>query len=324
MIPSMVDEFRDPETGTRLCLGDYTEEGGRVKNGELSVKDADQVWPITDFIPRFVASDEYTGSFGYQWNVHQKTQLDSFNGATYSRDRLYATAGWDANVDFTGQRVLEAGAGAGRFTEILLQTGADVFSFDLSAAIEANARNNARNGATIFQASIYRIPMAKHSFDKVVCLGVLQHTPDVHMSFRALAEMVRPGGQLIVDLYPSTWKHNLHWKYVLRPITTRMAPERLHRFVTWYAPKLMPLAKLARRLGGSAAVRLIPILDQSDKAVSPEIQREWTILDTFDALSARYDQPQTRATLQRWFEEQRFRDVYVSTENGLIGRGVAS
>jgi hypothetical protein len=44
----------------------------------------------------------------------------------------------------------------GRFTQIALETGADVVSFDLSLAIEAASRNNAgADRLCMFQASIY-------------------------------------------------------------------------------------------------------------------------------------------------------------------------
>ena len=67
----------------------------------------------------------------------------------------------------------------------------------------------------------------------------------------------------------------VHWKYLLRPLTKRMRPERLHAFVAWYVPKLIPVARALNRIAGAAGRRLVPILDQTDKAVSHVIQREW-------------------------------------------------
>jgi ubiquinone/menaquinone biosynthesis C-methylase UbiE len=220
----------------------------------------------------------------------------------------------------TGERILEVGSGAGRFTEVILRTGAWVYSFDLSDAVLANYANNAQcANLCLFQGDLHQIPFPKHSFDRVVCLGVLQHTPDVAKAFLSVAAMVRPNGRLAIDCYPRVWKSMLHWKYLLRPITKRMRPERLHTFVAWYVPKLIPIARALNRIGGAAGRRLVPVLDQSDKAVLQTFQREWAVLDTYDALSARYDQPQTDATLQRWFGECGFTGVEV--RNG-VGRGV--
>ena len=41
-----------------------------------------------------------------------------------------------------GLKIIEAGSGAGRFTEVLLKYGAIVYSFDLSNAVCANFANN--------------------------------------------------------------------------------------------------------------------------------------------------------------------------------------
>ena len=82
---------------------------------------------------------------------------------------------------------MEAGSGAGRFTEVLLQTGAEVFSFDYSNAVEANLSNNGEKlNLHLFQGDILNIPFPEEYFDKVICLGVLQHTPDPEKAFISL------------------------------------------------------------------------------------------------------------------------------------------
>ncbi len=225
------EDFVHPIVPAKLTVECLIKEGERIREGWLvpSDKTCDIKFPIRNFIPRFVSSKNYATNFGLQWKRHAKTQLDSYNGATYSRDRLLRTTNWPTNIE--GYKILEAGSGAGRFTEILLRTKATVFSFDYSEAVEANFANNgmAKN-LCLFQASIYEIPLPKASFDKVLCIGVLQHTSDVKKSFMCLAELVRPGGELVVDFYPANLRGLLHWKYLLRPITKRISPVRLYSF----------------------------------------------------------------------------------------------
>ncbi len=313
------EDFYDPASGERLQLEIAKGNGDQIVEGTYRNASGDQIGRIVNGIPRFVEDEGYTGGFGMQWNRHRVVQLDSQTGSTYSMDRIVRNSGWER--DLSGQRVLEAGSGAGRFTEVLAETGADLRTFDFSSAVEANYRSNgARENVTVFQGDIYNIPYPDAYFDKVLCYGVLQHTPDVERTFKSLAAKVRPGGSLTVDVYPKTIWQMAHWKYLMRPVTTRMDEEKLYRFVEWYAPKLMPLAKIARRFGGKAGARLVPILDQSDKHVSPEFQREWTILDTFDALSPAYDQPQTAKTIRRWYAECGFENVHFPG-NGVGGRG---
>src|ERR1051325_2898828 len=98
------------------------------------------VYKILNNIPRFVPIYNYALSFGLQWNKFRTTQLDSYNGLTISRDRLARIAGGSLDV-FKGKKTLEAGCGAGRFTELMLEAGASVFAVDLSNAVEANYQN---------------------------------------------------------------------------------------------------------------------------------------------------------------------------------------
>src|ERR1035437_1824886 len=90
---------------------------------------------------RFVAGQAYTSSFGIQWALFPKTQLDSYSKLDISQARLRRCLGESLWNDLRGKLVLEVGAGAGRFTEILLAQGARVVSVDLSDAVEINAAN---------------------------------------------------------------------------------------------------------------------------------------------------------------------------------------
>jgi SAM-dependent methyltransferase len=278
--------------------------------------------PVTGGIPRFVLSENYADSFGYQWNIHQKTQLDSYTGLPISRQRLFSVSQWPERLD--GQRVLEAGSGAGRFTEVLLQTGAEVFSFDYSNAVDANLSNNGTQlNLRLFQGNIFHIPLAHESFDKVICLGVLQHTHDPEKAFMSLVKFVKPGGSLVIDVYRADLIAYLQWKYILRPLTKRMDKKILYRIVSFITPLLIPIASAMRRIAGRAGARLIPIVEYSHLKLAPAINREWAILDTFDMYSPSYDKPQKVSTVNHWFTSAGFTDVDVRRGlNGIVGKGV--
>ncbi|MBV9453466.1 MAG: class I SAM-dependent methyltransferase, partial [Rubrobacter sp.] len=157
--------------------------------------------PVVNGIPRFVGSSNYASAFGLQWNRFRSTQLDSYTGTTISRDRLTDALGGSLDM-VRGKSVLEAGCGAGRFTEILLSAGARVFACDLSEAVEAN-HANCRHWPDYFicQADIMQIPVSPLSFDIVICLGVIQHTPNPEATIAALTQYVKPGGMLAIDHY---------------------------------------------------------------------------------------------------------------------------
>src|SRR5574340_99168 len=296
-------------------------EGGLLR-GRLVCSQCSETISIRNGIPRFVSDSGYTESFVFQWNLHRKAQLDSFSGLPISKSRLFSVSEWSENL--SGQTILECGSGAGRFTEVLLQTGAQVYSFDYSDAVDANYKNNgAHPNLTLFQASIYDIPLPQASFDKVICLGVIQHTPDPEQSFKCLSEMVRSGGELVIDVYANTLAARLQWYYFLRPLTRRMDKARLYKIISKWTPRLIPLARFFRAIAGRAGARLVPIVEFSYLGMSPELNREWAILDTFDQYSPAHDHPQTEATVQRWFESAGFTAIKVRRgPNGVVGKGI--
>ncbi|HKE93676.1 MAG TPA: methyltransferase domain-containing protein, partial [Povalibacter sp.] len=198
------------------CRGELETIRTPVATDALRCAGCRHAYPVVNGMPRFVPGEQYAGSFGFQWNKFRRTQLDSSVGLPLSRDRLMAVTAFDS--DMSGCTILEAGSGAGRFTEVLVATGADIHSFDLSTAVDANWANNGRAAnLQLFQASIFDVPLREQAFDHVVCLGVLQHTPDPDRAFRSLARHVKPGGQISIDVYARRLRALVAWKYLLRP-----------------------------------------------------------------------------------------------------------
>ncbi len=267
-------------------------------DGEALRDAAGQVFPKVAGAYRLVRGPNYTDSFGFQWNKFDRTQIDSEAQVDQSRQRLLGETGWPSG-GLRGERVLEVGSGAGRFTRVVLeQTEATLYSVDFSSAVEANFRNNGRFGARLrlFQASIYELPFAPGSFDRVFCFGVLQHTPDFSAAVRALIAMARPGGEIVVDFYPiKGWWTKISAKYLLRPITKKMSHARLHRLIEGNIDWLIRLYFLLHRLRLSALTRFLPICDigaSFPKNLGKSEMREWAVLDTFDMYSPEHDHPQ--------------------------------
>lgn len=277
----------------------------------------DHRFPVTGGMPRFVPSDGYAASFGFQWQVHARDQLDSVTGASLSRNRLFRGTGWPEQMP--GELILEAGCGSGRFTEVLLSTGARVVSFDYSEAAAVAHRTFSPRGAEVSQASIYEMPYRPASFDRVFCYGVIQHCPDVHRAFTSLVAMVKPGGHLAVDVYDRRrlW---LNARYRVRWLTKRMNKQRLHRWCQTIVPlyaKVMPPLHPWNQL-------IFPIKDYRGvlPGLTREQQIEWSVLDTFDALSPEYDQPQYLSTMKKWAAEAGLEDVVAAYGgNGVELRG---
>lgn len=328
MKPSVASHLRCPITHSLLTIGRVErEEGGRVQAGDLVAEETGHVYPIRNFIPRFITGEAYTASFGEQWNRYRRTQLDRINGLNLSRERLFRDTGWKPE-ELKGQRVLEAGCGAGRFTEILLEAGADVYSIDASTAVDACWENNGPNPSLFLaQADLEKLPFQQDFFDKVFCYGVLQHTRDVKKSFLGLLPYLKPGGQIAIDVYRKTpWTTRWTSKFWYRPITKRMSRERLRKIIEWYIPCWIPIDNFLQRLPvlRHIAPAVVPCWNYTGMLpLSEEQITQWAILDTFDALSPTYDSPQTISTVQSWFEAAGLLQIEVRLGgNGILGNAL--
>lgn len=326
MRPEHLKYLRCPKTGASLTLAEEKMENGRVHTGRL-VSPTGESFPIVKFVPRFVDADNYAANFGFEWQVHARTQYDTEAGHNMSEDRIFNVSRWDR--DLSGDLLLEAGSGSGRFTEHLLKTGAMVVSFDYSQAVEPNyASNGAHENLLLVQANIYEMPFVKASFDKVFCFGVLQHTPNPEASFKALVAMMKPGAKLATDIYLKTvMRYYLNTRYWVRPFTRNMNPQKLYARCKAYIDFMWPLARIIRRIPkvGEAINWRLLIADLSNEMPNADdaTLKEWAYLDTFDMLSPTYDIPQTPATFRRWHEEAGLRDIDVRLgPNGVVGTAI--
>jgi SAM-dependent methyltransferase len=320
----LLEILRCPRTGQRLTLREPVFDGERVRSGWLDSADGAQRYPIREYVPRFVPESNYADNFGMQWNKFSRTQLDSFTGLPISGDRFWKATGWRPE-DVAGRWVLDTGCGSGRFAEVALGASARVVALDYSSAVDACFRNlQAHANLHVVQGDIYALPFPPRQFDFVYSLGVLQHTPDVARAFAALPTVTAPGGRVCVDFYDRTWHSLLHPKYWLRPVTKRVPKTRLFALLERLVPKLLPVSTAIGRVPvvGGALRHLIPVANYAGRLPLSDRQNlEWALLDTFDWLSPQFDNPQTAATVARWFAAAGLTDVEVLKAGHLVGRG---
>ena len=99
--------------------------------------------------------------------------------------------------------VLDVGTGTGRAAIALARRGAVVTGVDASAEMLAVAERRARDApvnVTFIHGDAHALGFPPQSFDSVVCLRVLMHTPDWRQS---LAELCRVARHRVVLDYPA-------------------------------------------------------------------------------------------------------------------------
>jgi len=109
----------------------------------------------------------------------------------------------DGLSPIAGRRVLDVGTGTGRAAIALARAGAVVTGIDASREMLAVAERRAREegaSVTFTRGDAHRLDFADGSFDAVVCLRVLMHTPDWRASLR---ELCRVAAWRVVFDYPS-------------------------------------------------------------------------------------------------------------------------
>jgi SAM-dependent methyltransferase len=292
----LLELLAEPGTGAELRVESGRATGGRIDEGVLVSKATGARFPIRNGIPRFVDSDNYASSFGQQWNRFREAQLDSMTGAGRSRARFDGELGW-TDQDIAGKWVLDAGCGAGRFAEIAAGRRAELVALDFSSAVEAAAQTlKPFPNTDVVQGSILEPPFRPGVFDFAYSLGVIQHTPDPRRAIKQLVPLVKPGGRFGVTIYGRRPWTKLNAKYLLRPLTKRLPPQKLLGAIEKAMPVLFPVTDVLFRapVVGKLAQFSIPVANYVDNTEFTKEQRYTeAILDTFDMLSPRYDSPMT-------------------------------
>jgi SAM-dependent methyltransferase len=321
----LIELLRCPKTSQRLIVKDPVFRNGEIHTALLVTEDNQYSYPIYEFIPRFVSLANYADNFGMQWNRFRKTQLDSHSGHPISTERFFRATGWKPE-NMVDKWVLDVGCGAGRFAEVSLQAGSKVVALDYSSAVDAcHANLKHHPNLHVVQGDIYALPFLKGYFPFVYSLGVLQHTPDVAKAFAALPPMVAAGGQLCTDFYWKRLRTLLHIKYLIRPLTKRIPPRVLFRFLERTVPTLLGISQLLGGVpfAGRYLKRLVPVADYTGLYPLDKYQlKEWALLDTFDMLGTQYDSPQTVATITKWMTSAGLKRIEVFQATLLVVRGV--
>ncbi|MFZ0478102.1 MAG: class I SAM-dependent methyltransferase [Terriglobales bacterium] len=274
-----------------------------------------RAYPNVNGIGRFVDTQHYAASFGFQWHRYQKTQLD--HDEVRESDRNFRMKTALRPEELQGKLTLDVGCGMGRFAEVATRWGARVVGVDLSAAAEVAAKNLAAREFVAFQADAFALPFAPESFDVIYSVGVLHHTPDCEAAVKSLAKYLKPGGILAVWLY-SGYNKWYRFSDFWRRYTSQMKPQTLHSILKIAVPVLYNTQAALRKvpLVGEPAAGLVhhvfPVNRQGDA--------EARMLDTFDWYSPKYQSKHTYEQVFRWYEAMGMEDMKIG-DYGIAVRG---
>jgi 2-polyprenyl-3-methyl-5-hydroxy-6-metoxy-1,4-benzoquinol methylase len=229
-------------------------------------------------------------AFGFEWTTHGRLRRLYRSEAAlleeFANYRLPPTF-------FTGKRVLDAGCGMGRYSYVAAHLGAaTVVGFDLHDGVYAAQRLTAPLGRVkVVRANIFAPPFHRGSFDAIMSIGVVHHTGDAHQAIHTLVELLRPGGQLFIQVYASRGPRRDRWNARLLRLTNKL-PTRL-LYTCAYGLVALMYVPVARHLM-KAGLHYVTLV-----SYSPRRTFRRNVADTFDWHCAPYKSFHTQDELAR-------------------------
>ena len=242
-------------------------------------------------------------AYALQWNRFRIVRPEEDRATFRNRTGL-------APEDLSGRVVLDAGCGMGRYLRVAAEGGPRLLvGLDLSEAVRA-ARDLTAGlpGVGLARGDLLRPPFDAGGFDHVYSLGVLDHTPDPRAAFLALARLLKPGGRIVVWVYPREKPRLERVMNAHRAVSTRLplgllvALSRLTAPVGGLKRRLMASpSRLVARAGVALNVLTIGVSMHPD----PEVR----VCDTLDWYAPKYLSRHTLEEVRGWFAEAGLADV---------------
>ncbi|MBY0309591.1 methyltransferase domain-containing protein [Patescibacteria group bacterium] len=319
MHPSFLPLLCCPKSGSDLSLsGEQLDTAGLIVSGTLKSADG-TTYPIVAGVPRFVSTEDYSESFGYEWQRWSRVQFESENVGT--RMTGHTTRMFDMVTGFTadkiaGKTVVEFGCGPGRFIDVVARRGGRAVGLELSSAADVARKNFAGNSnVCIVQGDILNPPFKSGAFDFGYTIGVLHHTPSPDTGLQKLVSTVKSGGTIACCVYESTGGRGLYDSPAVlayRRFFNSLSSHWRHTLARWYAffsaYVLYVFFAPAMRIPG-----LSVIAGWLSAQVFPGVyylrDARWRVLDTFDAITPHYATTHTKEEVVDWFTKAHCSDI---------------
>ena len=296
MNPKLLDILCDPISKEPLSLNeDVRDADGSILEGILE-SPSGRKFRIRNGIPRFLPEAVLSNSvksFGEEWNYFNFTDFRN-NWLLHTVKNTFGSA----DV-FKSKMVIDAGGGSGAQTLWMLKAGAEhVVMLELSESVDDVVQRNLKPSGyrnyDVIQCSIDAPPLKSGSIDGIVyCHNVIQHTPSVEKTAKALFELVAPGGEFVFNCYPLNdqgifrWiRHHIIYQQ-LRSILSRMP----FKMILAYARAMgvlrqIPVLGAFFEKAGFCVQGHVPTINSENATRYLKRRYRATVLNTFDCFGS--------------------------------------
>lgn len=249
-------------------------------------------------------------SFGYEWKKFSKMIAD------WEQNFKWYFEPCPVEAYLRDKLVLEVGCGKGRHTYYAARYAREIYSVDVSLAVDVARKNNAQSPNIHFiQADIFNLPFKRAFFDSAFSLGVLHHVPHPEEGFKKMVELVKHNGGVLVYVYHKLPRGSfkaflLRLISMARHVTTRV-PHGVLYALSWpiasfsYIFIILPYAVLRKIKFSKNFAELFPLKLYADYPFQVILN------DTFDRFSAPIENRYSKQEILAWFTNSRFRGIEI-------------
>jgi ubiquinone/menaquinone biosynthesis C-methylase UbiE len=185
--------------------------------------------PESDRTSRYGSKSAYSDPSVYA--AYDKERFTSYGGKLFDRrEKAILLAGAPEDTE---SRILECGAGTGRFSVEMARRGYRILASDVSPGMLEQTRSRVEtqglsDRVRVEYGDIYNLEFPDATFDFVYSIRVLNQLADNKDKRRAIVEMarvVRPGGRLLFDVV------NLHSLAILKNPSWHISPKAVRQIL---------------------------------------------------------------------------------------------
>jgi ubiquinone/menaquinone biosynthesis C-methylase UbiE len=169
------------------------------------------------------------------------------------------------------------------------------------------------------------LPFQDQQYDFVVCLGVIQHTPNPEQTITSLFKQVKPGGWLIIDHYTFKLSHYTKTTEIFRFFLKRLSADRGLKVTESIINLFFPMHKAVRKIYPLQAIlsRISPVHSYyfAYPQLSHEDQCKWSLLYTHDSLTDWYKHLRSKTQIKNHLTTISGREIYCEySSHGIDAR----